>query len=54
MYLCNDREEHKFIPFSAFLGHFDFIYTLPGFWLSVPFTFLGTSCKHIHSNLTNL
>ncbi len=26
---------------SAFLGHFDFIYALPGAWLSVPFTFLG-------------
>ena len=28
---------------SAFLGHFDFIYALPGAWLSVPFTFLGKS-----------
>ncbi|KAI0646951.1 ClpP/crotonase [Trametes meyenii] len=26
---------------AAFLGHFDFIYALPGAWLSVPFTFLG-------------
>ncbi|KAH9946203.1 ClpP/crotonase [Epithele typhae] len=26
---------------TAFLGHFDFIYALPGVWLSVPFTFLG-------------
>ncbi|KAI0781041.1 ClpP/crotonase [Trametes elegans] len=26
---------------AAFLGHFDFIYSLPGAWLSVPFTFLG-------------
>ncbi|KAI0709088.1 ClpP/crotonase [Earliella scabrosa] len=28
-------------PVMAFLGHFDFIYALPGAWLSVPFTFLG-------------
>lgn len=27
----------------AFLGHFDFIYALPSMWLSVPFTFLGSS-----------
>ncbi|TRM58680.1 ClpP/crotonase-like domain-containing protein [Schizophyllum amplum] len=26
---------------AAFLGQFDFIYALPGAWLSVPFTFLG-------------
>ncbi|KAH8117549.1 ClpP/crotonase [Phellopilus nigrolimitatus] len=26
---------------SAFLGHFDFIYCMPGAWLSVPFAFLG-------------
>jgi len=26
---------------AAFLGHFDFIYALPGAWLQVPFTFLG-------------
>ncbi|KAI0637072.1 ClpP/crotonase [Trametes polyzona] len=26
---------------AAFLGQFDFIYALPGVWLSVPFTFLG-------------
>ncbi|KAL1737742.1 ClpP/crotonase-like domain-containing protein, partial [Schizophyllum fasciatum] len=26
---------------AAMLGHFDFIYALPGAWLSVPFTFLG-------------
>ncbi|KAI0082721.1 ClpP crotonase [Panus rudis PR-1116 ss-1] len=26
---------------AAFLGHFDFIYCLPGAWLSVPFTFIG-------------
>jgi hypothetical protein len=25
----------------AFLGHFDFIYSMPNAWLSVPFTFLG-------------
>ncbi|EJF65762.1 ClpP/crotonase [Dichomitus squalens LYAD-421 SS1] len=30
-------------PVMAFLGHFDFIYALPGAWLSVPFTFLGKS-----------
>ena len=28
---------------TAFLGHFDFIYSLPNAWLSVPFTFLGRS-----------
>ncbi|KAG6832375.1 hypothetical protein H0H92_002643 [Tricholoma furcatifolium] len=26
---------------AAFLGHFDFIYSLPNAWLSTPFTFLG-------------
>jgi len=26
---------------AAFLGHFDFIYSLPSAWLSVPFTFIG-------------
>ncbi|KIM87001.1 hypothetical protein PILCRDRAFT_4240 [Piloderma croceum F 1598] len=26
---------------AAFLGHFDFIYSMPNAWLSVPFTFLG-------------
>ncbi|PBK96804.1 ClpP/crotonase [Armillaria gallica] len=26
---------------SALLGHFDFIYSVPEAWLSVPFTFLG-------------
>lgn len=26
---------------SGFLGHFDFIYCMPGVWLSVPFAFLG-------------
>ncbi|KAI0748019.1 ClpP/crotonase [Daedaleopsis nitida] len=26
---------------AAFLGHFDFIYALPGAWISIPFTFLG-------------
>ncbi|KAK0459679.1 ClpP/crotonase-like domain-containing protein [Desarmillaria tabescens] len=28
-------------PVMAFLGHFDFIYSVPEAWLSVPFTFLG-------------
>jgi hypothetical protein len=28
--------------FKAFLGHFDFIYALPGAWFQVPFTFLGS------------
>jgi len=28
--------------FAGFLGHFDFIYALPGAWLQVPFTFLGS------------
>ncbi|KAJ7046732.1 ClpP/crotonase-like domain-containing protein [Mycena alexandri] len=26
---------------AALLGHFDFIYSMPNTWLSVPFTFLG-------------
>jgi len=26
---------------AAFLGQFDFIYTLPNAWLAVPFTFIG-------------
>ncbi|KAF7294978.1 AA-permease domain-containing protein [Mycena indigotica] len=26
---------------AAFLGYFDFIYSLPNAWLSVPFTFIG-------------
>lgn len=26
---------------AALLGHFDFIYSMPNAWLSVPFTFLG-------------
>ncbi|KAK0503213.1 ClpP/crotonase-like domain-containing protein [Armillaria luteobubalina] len=28
-------------PVMALLGHFDFIYSVPEAWLSVPFTFLG-------------
>lgn len=27
--------------YPGFLGHFDFIYSLPSAWLCVPFTFLG-------------
>ncbi|TFK76492.1 ClpP crotonase [Pluteus cervinus] len=26
---------------AAFLGHFDFVYSMPNAWLSTPFTFLG-------------
>ena len=32
-----------FTTHTAFLGLFDFIYCMPDAWLSVPFTFLGTS-----------
>ncbi|TFK29895.1 ClpP/crotonase [Coprinopsis marcescibilis] len=28
-------------PVMAFIGYFDFIYALPGVWLSCPFTFIG-------------
>lgn len=35
--------EFLLIQKTAYLGHFDFIYTLPDVYLSVPFPFLGKS-----------
>ncbi|KAG7092417.1 hypothetical protein E1B28_008773 [Marasmius oreades] len=39
---------------AAFLGYFDFIYSVPEAWLCVPFTFLGTQRSALSNDVSRL
>ncbi|KAK0483576.1 hypothetical protein IW261DRAFT_1674577 [Armillaria novae-zelandiae] len=39
------NKSHAALALQPLLGHFDFIYSVPEAWLSVPFTFLGQSTE---------